>query len=175
MILHETPIEGLLVIEPERHADERGFFARTWCRRDFAALGLTTDVAQTGVAFNHRKHTLRGLHWQAHPHAETKLVRCTAGAVWDVAVDLRADSPTQFLWHAVELSAENRLAFHIPEGFAHGYLTLTDAAEVSYQMSQFYHPDAARGARWDDPTFGIDWPAGPAVINDRDASYPDYR
>ena len=168
MNLVETPIADLLIVEPRRFDDERGFFARTW---DVEAFG---PIAQDGIAFNHAKHTLRGMHWQAEPHGEVKHVRCTRGAIWDVAVDLRPGSPTRLRWHAVELSADNRRALHIPAGFAHGYLTLTADAEVHYLMSVPYEPTAGRGARWDDPAFAIDWPATPAVINDRDATYPDY-
>ena len=174
MRLRELDIAGVFLVEPERHEDERGFFARTWCRNEFKAAGLDAAAAQCGVAHNRRKHTLRGMHYQADPHAETKLVRCTAGAVWDVAVDLRPDSPTFKKWAAAELSAENRHALYVPKGFAHGYLTLTDDAEVTYMMSDFYEPAAGRGVRWDDPAFAIDWPAPPALINDRDATYPDF-
>jgi dTDP-4-dehydrorhamnose 3,5-epimerase len=153
--------------------DERGFFARTWCREEFADHGLTPELAQCSISFSHRKGTLRGLHYQAAPHQEAKLVRCTRGAIWDVALDLRRDSPTYRAWFGVELSAANRAALYIPEGCAHGQLTLSDDSEVLYQMSAPYVPSAARGVRYDDPAFGIEWPGEVVVINDRDASYPD--
>jgi dTDP-4-dehydrorhamnose 3,5-epimerase len=162
------------LIEPQRFADQRGFFARTWCRRDFEQRGMETDVAQCGIAFNTHKGTLRGMHFQAPPHEEVKLVRCTMGAIYDVILDLRTDSPTYLKHQGFELTAENRRELYIPKGFAHGYLTLSENSEIAYQMSQFYHPDAGRGVRWDDPAFAIQWPASPAVMNERDAKYPDY-
>lgn len=170
----ETKVAGAFLIEPEPVADERGFFARTWCRDEFTDHGLRGDLAQASVSFSHRKGTLRGLHYQAAPHQEVKLVRCTRGAIWDVAVDLRPGSSTFRGWVGVELSADNRAALYIPEGCAHGQLTLTDDAEVFYQMSVPFEPSAARGVRWDDPAFAIAWPAPVAVINDRDRSYPDF-
>jgi dTDP-4-dehydrorhamnose 3,5-epimerase len=163
------------LIDPQRFDDERGFFARTWCRRDFEQRGLETDVAQCGIAFNTRKGTLRGMHFQTPPHEEVKLVRCTMGAIYDVILDLRPNSPTYLKHQAFELSADNRHELYIPRGFAHGYLTLRDNAEVAYQMSQFYHPDAGRGVRWNDPAFAIQWPTPVNVINERDAAYPDYK
>ncbi len=174
MKFRELVIPGVWVVEPQRFEDERGFFARTWCRRDFEERGLDVDVAQCGIAFNHKKHTLRGMHYQVEPHAETKLVRCTRGAIWDCVIDLRPNSPTRLACVAAELSAENRHALIVPKNFAHGYLTLTDDAEVSYQMSAFYEPTAGRGVRWDDPIFGIKWPATPTTINERDAIYADF-
>ena len=175
MIFKETGIDGAWVIEPQRHEDERGFFARTWDPDEFAGRGLNPELAQCSISFNRARGTLRGLHYQAAPHEEAKLVRCTAGAIFDVAVDLRPGSPTLRDWFGVELSAENRLALYIPEGCAHGFLTLADDSEVHYQISQAYVPDAGRGARWDDPAFAIRWPGEVVVINDRDASYPDFR
>ena len=169
MIVHDAPLDGVCVVEQERFADERGFFARTY---DVEALG---PVVQMSTSFNARAGTLRGLHFQAAPHEEAKLVRCTRGAMWDVAVDLRDDSPTRHRWHAVELTAENGLALFIPEGFAHGFQTLVDETEVLYAMSVAHVPDAARGLRWDDPAFGIDWPGPPPggrTMSPRDASYP---
>ncbi len=163
------------LLDPHRFEDERGFFARTWCRRDFEQRGLEAAVAQCSIAFNHRRGTLRGMHFQAPPHEEVKLVRCTMGAIYDVILDLRPDSPTYLKHQGFELSAENRRQLYIPRGFAHGYLTLSDRAEVAYQMSQFYHPDAGRGVRWNDPAFAIHWPAPVNVINQRDADYPDYK
>ena len=173
MRLTETKVAGAFLIEPEPIADERGFFARTWCRDEFEAHGLVPHLAQCSVSYSHRKGTLRGLHYQAHPHEEAKLVRCTRGAIWDVAVDLRPDSPTYKAWYGAELTADNRCMLYIPEGCAHGQLTLTDDTEVFYQMSAPFEPTAARGVRWDDPAFGIEWPGRVQVINERDRSYPD--
>jgi dTDP-4-dehydrorhamnose 3,5-epimerase len=174
MILLETPIEGVRVVEPEPIEDERGLFARTWDAAAFAEQGLTNRIAQCSVSFNRTLGTLRGLHYQLAPHEEAKLVRCTAGAIFDVAVDLRPASPTFCDWFGVELSDANRRALYIPEGCAHGFLTLTDGAEVAYQISEQYAPEAGRGARWDDPAFGIEWPCEVVVINERDGSYPDF-
>lgn len=162
------------LIEPQRMEDARGFFARTWCRREFETRGLETAVAQCGVAFNTHRGTLRGMHYQAAPHEEMKLVRCTMGAVHDVILDLRPDSPTYLRHQGFELSARNRRTLYVPRGFAHGYVTLRDETEVSYQMSAFYEPSAGRGVRWNDPAFGIQWPAEVRVINERDANYPDF-
>lgn len=175
MIFKDTGIDGAWVIEPELHEDERGFFARTWDPYEFAGHGLNPQLAQCSISFNRARGTLRGLHYQASPHEEAKLVRCTAGAIFDVAVDLRPGSSTFRDWFGAELSAENRLALYVPEGCAHGFLTLADDAEVHYQISQPYVPDAGRGVRWDDPAFAIPWPGEVVVINDRDASYPDFR
>ena len=169
----ETRVVGAFLIEPEPITDERGFFARIWCRDEFAAHGLNPTLAQANVSFNHRKGTLRGMHYQAAPHQEAKLVRCTRGAIWDVVLDLRPDSSTYRAWTGAELSDANRAMLYVPEGCAHGFLTLTDAAEVAYQMSVPYAPEAARGVRYDDPAFGIEWPGEVVVINQRDASYPD--
>jgi dTDP-4-dehydrorhamnose 3,5-epimerase len=170
----ETKVAGAFLIEPEPIADERGFFARTWCREEFADHGLTPELAQANLSFNHRKGTLRGLHYQADPHAEAKLVRVTRGAIWDLALDLRRDSPTYLAWFGAELSDANRHMLYVPEGCAHGFLTLTDDAEVAYQMSAPYAPEAARGVRFDDPAFGIEWPGKVVVINERDRTYPDF-
>ena len=174
MIFTETKLPGAYLIEPERIADERGFFARTWCRREFATHGLSVELAQCNVSFNPRRGTLRGMHYQAAPHAEVKLVRCTMGAIYDVIVDMRPDSATFRQWVAAELSAENRRMLFIPEGFAHGFQTLEDNSEVFYQISAFYAPESARGLRWDDPALAIAWPpAEQRVISPRDAAYPD--
>jgi dTDP-4-dehydrorhamnose 3,5-epimerase len=170
VIVHRTPLDGLCVVEPERLADERGFFARTY---DVEVLG---PVVQMSASFNARAGTLRGLHFQAMPHGEDKLVRCTRGAIWGVAVDVRPSSPTRHRWHAVELSEDNGLALFIPAGFAHGFQTLVDASEVLYAMSTPYVAGAGRGVRWDDPAFGIPWPEPPSAgrtLSHRDASYPD--
>lgn len=172
MIFRETPLPGAWVLEPERIADERGFFARTWCRRDFEARGLDSTIAQCSVSFNHRRGTLRGLHFQVEPHAEVKLVRVTRGAVWDVIVDLRPGSPTFRRHFAVVLSAEAGNQLYIPKGVAHGFETLEDATEVAYQISAFYAPEAARGYRWDDPAFAIPWPEPVTVISERDRTLP---
>jgi dTDP-4-dehydrorhamnose 3,5-epimerase len=174
VILRETEIAGVHVVEPERHEDVRGFFARTWDAETFGAAGLADAVVQTSVSFNRLRGTLRGMHYQADPHAETKLVRCSAGAVFDVAVDLRQGSPTFSRWVGAHLSAENGLALYIPEGCAHGFLTLADSTEVTYQMSAPHVPEAARGVRYDDPAFAIEWPEDVAVITERDRTYPDF-
>ncbi|HEX8723372.1 MAG TPA: dTDP-4-dehydrorhamnose 3,5-epimerase [Pyrinomonadaceae bacterium] len=171
----ETPLPGAFVVEPEPAADERGLFARTFCREEFAALGLDTRVAQCSTSYNRRRGTLRGLHYQAEPYPEAKLVRCTAGSVYDVLVDLRADSPAFRRWFAVELTASNRRALYVPAGLAHGFQTLEDDSEVFYQISEFYHPECARGVRWDDPAFGVRWPESDArVISGRDRAFPDF-
>lgn len=163
-----------MVVEPERLADERGFFARTFCAREFAAHGLDSRLVQCSLSFNPRRGTLRGMHYQEGPHGEGKLVRCTRGRIHDVALDLRRDSAT-FRHHvAVELSAENRLALYLPPGVAHGFLTLEDDCEVAYQMSEFFDPAAGRGVRFDDPAFGIAWPAPVELVSARDRSYPDF-
>lgn len=174
MKFEETPLGGVYVVETERHADERGFFARTFCRDEFAARSLDARVAQCSVSFNLRRATLRGMHYQAAPYAEAKLVRCTMGAVFDVVVDLRPESQTFKRWFGVELSAANRRALYIPEGFAHGFLTLEDETEVFYQISEFYHPECSRGVRWDDAAFAIAWPFEPRVISERDRAFPDF-
>jgi dTDP-4-dehydrorhamnose 3,5-epimerase len=170
-----TGLDGAFVVEIERKEDDRGFFARTWCRTEFAAMGLDVRVVQCNVSWNRRTGTLRGMHWQAAPHAEAKLVRVTAGAVWDVIVDLRMGSPTYLRHFGVELAVKGRRALFVPAGFAHGFQVLCDDTEVLYQMSEFYVPDSQRGARWDDPAFGIEWPLRPPILNERDASFPDLR
>jgi dTDP-4-dehydrorhamnose 3,5-epimerase len=176
MILTETPLPGAFVIDVEPHVDERGFFARTWDVDQFAALGLSTAIVQCSVAFNHRAGTLRGMHYQEEPFGEVKIVRCTSGAIFDVIVDLRSTSPTYMRHYGVTLSAKNRRALYVPIGFAHGYQTLEDESEASYLMSAAYAPHAARGVRWDDPAFAIEWPpAVERVISARDRTYPDYQ
>jgi dTDP-4-dehydrorhamnose 3,5-epimerase len=176
MLFHETPLKGAFLIEPERIEDERGFFARTFCRQEFEARGLNPDIAQCSLSFNRRKGTLRGMHFQAAPHAEDKVVRCTGGAIYDVIVDLRPDSPTFKQWTAADLTAESRRMFYIPAGCAHGFQTLCDNAEVLYQISESYHPESARGVRWDDPAFAIVWPAaGERIISAKDKSWEDFR
>jgi dTDP-4-dehydrorhamnose 3,5-epimerase len=173
--LVDTPLPGVVLVEPEAVADERGFFARTFCARDFAVHGLVPHLEQCSVSFNQRAGTLRGMHYQAQPYAEAKLVRCTRGAIYDVALDLRRDSPAFRRWFAVELSADNRLALYVPPGCAHGFQSLCDNAEVSYAISAPYVPAAARGVRWDDPAFSIRWPPAAArIIAPRDAAYADF-
>jgi dTDP-4-dehydrorhamnose 3,5-epimerase len=168
-----TAVRGVLVIEPERHADERGFFARTWCAEEFARRGLETSLTQCSVSFNERRGTLRGLHYQRPPFAEVKLVRCTRGAVYDVALDLRPDSDTFRRWVAVELSEDNRHAVYIPRGVAHGFYALTDGTEVAYQMAGRYEPEAAGGVRWNDPFHDVSWPGPVEVLSAADRGRPD--
>lgn len=172
----DTPLDGAWVIEPEQFADARGWFARTFDAQAFAARGLNPAVVQCNASFNSRRGTLRGMHYQADPHGESKLVRCVRGAIFDVALDVRADSRAGGRWHGVELSAENARAFYIPAGLAHGFQTLTDDCEVLYQMGHRYVPEAARGVRWDDPAFAIDWPPldGERIISEKDRTYPDF-
>ena len=172
MKFHPTPLAGAFVVEPARIEDGRGFFARSFCQEEFRAQGLSPVVAQCNLSWNRRKGTLRGLHFQAKPHEEAKLVRCTRGAIWDVIVDLRVDSLTRLHWHAVELSADNRLGYYVPEGFAHGFQTLQDDSEVLYQMAESYHLDLARGVLWNDPKIGIAWPLADPILSERDRSYP---
>ncbi|MDX6723415.1 MAG: dTDP-4-dehydrorhamnose 3,5-epimerase [Solirubrobacteraceae bacterium] len=171
----EAPLAGAWVIDPDRRSDERGFFARTFDREEFAARGLESAVVQCSTSYNTRAGTLRGMHFQAAPHGEPKVVRCTQGAIYDVIVDLRPDSPTHRRWFATELSAENGRAVYIPVGVAHGFQTVADASEVLYMMGHEYVPEAASGVRWDDPAFGIAWPdCHQRIMSDRDRSYPDY-
>lgn len=174
MIFTETKLAGAFVIEPERFEDERGFFARSWSEKEFAERGLSARVAECNISFNTRKGTLRGMHLQLAPHAQVKIVRCTAGAIFDCIVDLRPESPTFKQWVGVELSARNRLMLYVPEEFAHGFQTLEDETEVFYQMSEFYAPESATGVRWNDPAFNIEWPLKVEIINSRDASYEDF-
>jgi dTDP-4-dehydrorhamnose 3,5-epimerase len=175
MIFTSTGIDGVWVIEAERLEDERGFFARTWDADEFAERGLNPKLTQCSISYNRVRGTLRGMHYQDAPHEEAKLVRCTAGAIFDVALDLRPDSSTFREWFGTELSAENRRALYVPEGCAHGFLTLDAGCEVHYQISEGYMPAAAGGVRWDDPVFAISWPGEVVVINERDRSYPDFR
>jgi dTDP-4-dehydrorhamnose 3,5-epimerase len=174
VIFAETPISGAYLVDIERVEDERGFFARTWCQREFESHVRNARLVQCNISFNRKKGTLRGMHYQVEPHAEAKLVRCSAGAIYDVIIDLRAESNSYRRWFGVELTGENRRALFIPEGLAHGFLTLRDDSEVFYQMSEFYDPACVRGVRWDDPAFGVQWPAAVTVISARDASYPDF-
>jgi len=169
-----TPLSGAYLIEPEQLSDERGFFARTWCSKEFGEMGISPSLVQCNISFNRKKGTLRGMHFQKTPYEEAKVVRCTQGRIYDVMVDLRPESGTFKQWFGAELSAENRLSLYIPGGFAHGFLTLADDAEVLYLMSEFFHPECASGVRWNDPAFSIAWPGEVSVISDRDASYPDF-
>ncbi len=168
-------VAGAFLIEPEPILDERGFFARLWCQREFEERGLVGRIAQCSQSFNARKGTLRGLHYQLAPHAEVKVVSCLKGAIYDVIVDLRPGSPTLKRHAAVTLTSANRRMAYIPEGCAHGFQTLEDGSEVLYLLSEFYRPDRARGVRWDDPAFNIPWPPGERILNERDRSYPDFR
>jgi dTDP-4-dehydrorhamnose 3,5-epimerase len=174
MIFSETKLAGAYVLDLEPREDARGFFARTFCRREFEAHGLKPDMVQCNLSFNHRARTMRGMHFQLPPAAETKLVRCTRGAIWDVIVDLRPESPTWLQHVGVELSDANRRQLYVPELFAHGYLTLTPDAEVAYQVGEFYTPGAERGIRWDDPALGIEWPVPVDVVSDKDAGWPAF-
>ena len=174
MIFRETALPGVLLVDVERRTDERGFFARTWCRREFAERGLVADFAQASLSYSAHAGTLRGLHFQRPPHQETKLVRCTTGAIWDVVVDVRPSSPTFRRWQGFELDAESRRSLYVPKGFAHGFQTLTDDCEVSYQISTFHAPEAAAGHRYDDPAFAISWPRPVTVISARDRAWPDF-
>ncbi len=168
----ETNLKGAYVIEIEPISDHRGFFARSWCEQEFRDRGLNSNLVQCNISFNLKKGTLRGMHYQAKPYEEAKLVRCTQGAIYDVIIDIRPDSPTFKKWFAVELSAANHHMLYIPESFAHGFQTLEDNTEVFYQMSEFYHPSAARGIRWDEPEFHLEWRLEDKIISERDLSYP---
>ncbi len=175
MIFTETPLKGAYIIELERIEDERGFFARSWCAREFAEHGLNPNLVQCNVSFNKKKGTLRGMHYQASPHEEAKMLRCTKGSLYDVIVDLRKNSPTFKQWFSMDLTAENNKQLYIPEGFAHGFLTLEDGTEIFYHMSEFYYPQSALGVRYDDPAFGIEWPISDWIISEQDRGYPDFR
>jgi dTDP-4-dehydrorhamnose 3,5-epimerase len=174
MIFQETNLPGVFEIRLEPFRDARGFFARSWCQKEFEDHRLNPNVVQCNVSFNTRKGTLRGMHYQEAPKGEAKLVRCTSGSIYDVVIDLRPDSPTFKRWVAASLTAQQRNMIHVPEGCAHGFLTLEDETEVFYQMSEFYSPELARGVRWDDPTFQIVWPEKIEVISERDRTYADF-
>lgn len=175
LIFRETDLQGAFVIEAEKFEDERGFFALTWSQNDFAQRGLNSSLLECNISFNQRKGTLRGMHYQRAPYPQAKLVRCTMGAIYDCIIDLRVDSPTFKHWYAVELTEQNRSMIYIPEGFAHGFQTLEPQTEIFYQMSEIYKPDYARGVRWNDPAFGIEWPLPLEVIAARDAAYDDFK
>ena len=171
----ETKLKGAYIIEPELIEDERGFFARSWCQKEFTERGLNPNLVQCNISFNLKKGTLRGMHYQAKPHEEAKLVRCTMGGIYDVIIDIRPESPTFKQWVAVELTSENRKMLYIPEGFAHGFQSLVDNTEVFYQMSEFYHPESARGLRWNDPAFRINWLlVDSIIISDKDKNYQNF-
>lgn len=174
MIFQETGLEGMKVIDPEPSSDSRGHFTRTWCAETFRARGIDAAFVQCGASFNHRRGTLRGLHYQAAPHEEAKLIRCTRGRVWDVALDLRVGSPTMGEWRAVELAADTGRMVYLPEGFAHGFQTLEDESELFYQISAAYIPEAARGVRWDDPELAIPWPLADPILSEKDRGLPPF-
>ena len=172
MRIEETPLAGVFVIELDRIEDDRGWFARIFCREELAEAGIEMEVAQANASLNHQTGTLRGLHYQADPHGERKLVRCTRGGVFDVAVDVREGAETRGKWFGTELSADNGRMLYVPEGFAHGFQSLVDETEVSYLVSHPYTPDSERGVRWDDPAIGIEWPLEARVISERDKALP---
>jgi dTDP-4-dehydrorhamnose 3,5-epimerase len=174
MIFTPTTLEGVVLIAPQRIEDERGFFARLYCQRELAERGLDPTVVQRSVSYNKRRGTLRGMHYQVAPHEENKLVSCLSGAIYDVVVDLRRDSVTRGRWFGAPLTAEGMEAVFIPKGCAHGFITLADDTRVSYEISEFHHPESARGVRYDDPAFGIVWPLKPVVIAARDRNYPSF-
>jgi dTDP-4-dehydrorhamnose 3,5-epimerase len=171
MVFRETPLAGAFTIEPQLIHDERGFFANTWSQDEFRQWGLNPNVVQVSQSLNRVRGTLRGLHFQAEPYQEAKLVRCIVGSIFDVIVDLQEDSPTFRQWFGIELSANNRLMLYVPENFAHGFQTLVDNTEVAYQLSEYYHPEAARGLRWDDPALGVEWPLPVTVMSERDKQH----
>lgn len=174
MIFKETKLKGAFIIEIEKKVDNRGFFARTWCRKEFEAYDLNLQLFQANVSFSKRKGTLRGMHYQVAPYEESKLVRCTNGAIFDVIIDLRPDSPTYRQWLGMELTSENYKMLFVPKNFAHGFQTLKDNTEIIYQVSQFYSPESERGIRYNDPTFGIKWPIDAQVVSDKDKNCSNY-
>jgi dTDP-4-dehydrorhamnose 3,5-epimerase len=174
MILRELKLRGAFIIELENLEDERGFFARSWSKKEFAGRGLDWHLVECGISFNRKRGTLRGMHYQEAPHAQAKLVRCTKGAIYDVIIDLRTGSPTFKQWIGVDLTAGNRLGLYVPKDFAHGFQTLEDETEVFYQMSEVYVPESGRGARWNDRAFSISWPYTTSVINEKDQTYADF-
>ena len=174
MRFHETPVDGVVLITPDHFDDERGFFQRTWALDEFQAHGLETRMVQRNLSYNRARHTLRGMHYQREPYGEVKLVSCTIGAIYDVAMDIRPDSPSFGKWFGAELRQDNSAMLYVPRGCAHGYLSLEPDSTVEYLISEYYHPEVAGGLRWDDGFFNVSWPAGPDVINARDATYPDF-
>jgi len=171
MIFRETTLKGAFVIEMEKFEDKRGFFARAWCQEESEANGLVSRVVQTNISFNRKRGTLRGMHYQVAPYEQVKLVRCTRGMIYDVIIDMRPDSPTFRKWTGVELTAENYIMLYVPENFAHGFQTLEDNTEVTYQVSQFYSPESERGVRYDDPVFQVEWPLPVEVISEKDIAW----
>ena len=174
LIFTETKFAGAYVVDIEPTKDERGFFARSWCRSEFKKHGMNSNLEQCNISYNKKNRTLRGMHFQLPPHEEAKFVRCTKGAIYDVIVDLRSESATYCKWQSIELNEENRRALYIPEGFAHGFMTLADDTEVFYQMSSEFVSSSAGGIRWDDPSLDIQWPDQPHCISEKDMTYPDY-
>jgi len=172
MIFEETPLRGAYVIEPERINDHRGFFARVWCKKELQRRGLNSELSQSNIGFSHVKGTLRGLHFQKPPHAESKIVRCTRGSIFDVIVDLRPESPTYKRWFGIELSDENGKMVYVAEGMAQGYMTLQDNTEINYHTTEFFNAEAASGVRFDDPVLGIRWPMSATAISEQDRSWP---
>ncbi len=170
----EAPIQGAYIIDVNRIGDERGFFGRLWCQKEYEALGLKAQLCQSNIGFSRQAGTLRGLHIQQAPHQEVKIVRCTRGAMFDVIVDLRPHSPTFKQWFGLELNADNATMLYVPEGCATGYQTLVDDTEMYYLATEFYHPESARGVRYDDPAFKIDWPRSPTVMSENDKNWPDF-
>lgn len=175
MIFNKTTLKDAYIIELNKFKDERGFFARSFCAKEFEDHGIKFPVAQVNVSYNRLKQTLRGLHYQQEPHGEAKLMQCTKGSIYDVIIDMRSDSPTYMQWIGVELTQNNHRLLYVPERFAHGYLTLEDDTEVIYQVSEFYTAGAEQGIRWDDPAFNIDWPLEPKIISEKDKSWLDYK
>ena len=174
MKFSETQLKGAYFIEIEKLSDDRGFFARSWCQKEFEDHGLESGFVQANVSYNLKKGTIRGMHYQIAPYQECKLIRCTRGAIYDVIIDLRPDSPTYKQWAGVELTADNYIMFFVPEDFAHGFQTLTDKTEITYQVSQFYTPGAEKGIRFNDPEFNIQWPLEATIISDKDNTWPDF-
>lgn len=172
MIFTETGLKGAYIIDINKLADDRGYFARTFCKNEFEKIGLEPNIAQTNMSFNPKKGTLRGMHYQVSPYEETKLVKCTSGAIYDIIIDLRKDSPTYFKWIGVELSEDNNRMLYVPKDFAHGFITLADNTVIQYMVSQFYAPGAEKGIKWDDPQFNIQWPIAITVISEKDNAHP---
>lgn len=171
----ETPLVGAYVVEMEPIADNRGYFARSYCEREFVERGLKVPFVQCNVSYNHQRGTIRGMHYQREPHGETKLIRCIRGAIYDVIVDIRPESASYGKWYGVELCSSNQRMLYVPDGFAHGFQTLENETEVFYQMGNFFVPESSEGLRWDDPVIGIEWPLPCSVISDKDQSYPGFR
>jgi dTDP-4-dehydrorhamnose 3,5-epimerase len=174
MLFKETKLKGAFLIVPEKLRDERGFFARSFCKNEFKERGLDPEIVQSSISYNRQRHTLRGMHYQLPPGAETKVVRCTRGSIYDVMIDLRKGSRTYCKWASYELTAKNYLMLYIPEGIAHGFITLENDTDVLYQMSEYHAPKLARGVRWNDPAFGVRWPAEKPIMSGKDQNYEDY-